>query len=84
MNCYWLVGQVGIVLEVFGAGYILYSAYDSKKRIDRHTKTANTINGIGDAVSELARIVGSQFKQEAVGFLILVMGLIMQFVGGFA
>lgn len=84
MNCYWLVGEAGIVIEVIGAGYIVYSAYDSKKTMERHVNTANTINGIGGAVSELTRIVGSQFEQEAVGFLILVMGLIMQFIGGFA
>lgn len=80
----WLVGQAGIILEILGAGFIVYSLHETKKKMDAHASTANTIDGIGGAVVELIGVIGSQFTKEALGFAALGTGLIMQFIGGFA
>jgi len=81
MNCLWLVGQSGIVLEVIGAGTLVVSAYTSSKKIQTH-KT--DLDHIQYAVDELIKDTKNQFRTQAIGFLLLVIGLAMQFIGGFA
>ena len=80
MNYFWLIGQSGIVLEVFGAAYIVYSALMSRKEMKGLT---STMDGIGESVDKLISVASNQFNRELVGFLFLAIGLSMQFLGGF-
>jgi len=81
MNCtlFW-IGQIGIVSEIFGAAYIVFAAYKS------HTNLKNkshTIDGADVMESTLIEVRG-QYKKELIGFSVLAIGLIMQFIGNFS
>lgn len=80
MSLLWLTGQLGIVLEVFGAGYIVYSAFRSKKHI---CDLGSSIGEISQTVNSLIKVISSQFRNELIGFFLLGVGLVLQFVGGF-
>lgn len=79
-SCLWFIGQAGIILEVIGAGLVVYFAYGAKKKI-HHLKT--DLDKIQEAVDSILEDVGSQFRKQAVGFILLLLGLAMQFVGNF-
>lgn len=76
---FW-VGQSGIALEVFGAGYIVYAAYKSNKNLKGKSHTIDAADVMESTLAE----VRQQYKKELVGFALLSIGLIMQFFGGFA
>lgn len=84
MNCLWLVGQVGIVFEICGAAYIVWSACAARNDMKLHKETEKTIDGMENAVEQLGNIARGQFTKEMIGFGLLGFGLVMQFVGGFA
>lgn len=81
MDYLWIIGQLGIVLEVVGAGTLVFSAYSSSKTIKKH-KT--DLDHIEYAVEQLIEDTKNQFKTQANGFILLAAGLAMQLVGGFA
>jgi hypothetical protein len=79
MDCYWWINQTGIVLEVIGAIVIVAAAF----------KTKHEIKNIPDvwepSLSEILRdVIARQAHTELAGFSLLGIGLIMQFIGGFA
>ena len=74
MSCLWYAGQIGIVLEIFGAAYIVYSAFKAKKSINKDVFEVN----------ELHTVLLNQAREESVGFAMLAIGLVLQFIGGFA
>ena len=80
MNCYWLIGQAGIVIEVLGAGILVFSAFKTKNRIKEH-KT--DLDHIEFAVEQLMKEAQGQVVNHSWGFALLVVGLAMQFIGGF-
>ena len=81
MNCtlFW-IGQIGIFLEVIGAGYIVFAAYKS------HTNLKNKSHSIdaADLMESTLIEVRGQYKKELKGFSILLIGLAMQFIGNFS
>ncbi|MDH5179515.1 MAG: hypothetical protein OEZ39_05290 [Gammaproteobacteria bacterium] len=81
MTYLWFIGQTGIVLEVVGAATLVFSAYNSSKTIRKH-KT--DMDHIEFAVEQLMEDTKNQFKTQTRGFVLLVVGLGMQFIGGFA
>lgn len=80
MSCYWAIGQAGIVLEIVGAATLVISAWKASRKILKH-KT--DIDHIQYAVDELISYTNGQFRTQAIGFVLLVLGLVMQFIGGF-
>lgn len=81
MDCLWATGQAGIVIEILGAGTIVISAFRSSRKIRQH-KT--DIDHVEDAIKQLMEDTRNQFKTQSIGFALLVIGLTMQFVGGFS
>jgi len=81
MNCtlFW-IGQIGIVFEVFGAAYIVIAAY--KSHINLKNKS-HSIDG-ADVMESTLIEVRRQYKKELIGFSILLIGLVMQFIGNFS
>ena len=78
MICYWYIGQGGILLEIVGAGMVVFYAYKARVRVAQlHTD----LDHIQEAVDSVLGEVRSQFLKQVVGFLLLAAGLIMQFVG---
>lgn len=82
MKLFWLIGQLGIVLEVIGAGYIVYAAFKSRKELEGIEP--ETFGGMGEMSVRMFKLINKQFKNEAVGFSLLGIGLVMQFIGGFS
>jgi len=74
------IGQGGIILEILGAGYIVYAAYKSNKNLQGKSHTIDAADVMESTLIE----VRNQYKKEIIGFALLVFGLIMQFIGGFA
>lgn len=79
MNCYWAIGQAGILLEILGAGTMVISAYKTSRNI-RHHKTDT--DHVEDAILQLMAEASNQFKTQSIGFTLLALGLTMQFIGG--
>ncbi len=78
----WVIGQAGIVLEVLGAAFIVFSAFKSRKEISKIENPAS-YGGVGETSILVVKLIKNQFKNEAFGFFLLGLGLIMQFIGGF-
>lgn len=76
----WLLGQLGILLEIGGALYIAVSTVGIHTRIGR---LFLDIRGL----REIPRIIGlmqGQARADIVGFLLLAVGLLLQLIGNFA
>ena len=80
-NCLWYIGQVGILLEILGAGLIVYFAYTARQKVG---VLKTDMDYLQEAIDTVLEEVGSQFRKQITGFLLLGLGLIMQFVGNFA
>ena len=78
--CLFWVGQAGIIFEVLGAGYIVIAAYKAQKNLEDKSHTIDAADVMESTMLE----VRGQYKKEVIGFSILAIGLIMQFVGGFS
>ncbi len=79
MNLLW-IGQTGIVIEIFGAGYIVYASYQAHKNLTGKSHTIDAADVMESTLIELR----DQYKKELWGFSLLALGLVMQFIGGFA
>ncbi len=76
----WLVGQVGILLEIGGALYI------AAQQVSVHTRIGRLfldIWGIRE-IPRLVEMMRSQARTDIRGFLLLAGGLVLQFIGNFA
>ena len=80
-NCLWYIGQAGILLEILGAGLIVYFAYTARQKVG---VLKTDMDHLQEAIDTVLEEVGSQFRKQITGFLLLGLGLIMQFVGNFA
>ena len=75
----WLLGQLGILLEIGGALYIAMST------ISIHSKIGRLFVDIW-GLREIPRLVGlmqGQARTDIRGFLMLAAGLLLQFIGNF-
>lgn len=76
---FWIIGQVGLLLETAGAAYIALSSISVHRRIER---LFSDLWGF----REIPRIIAtmqSQTRSDIRGFILLTLGLMMQFVGNF-
>jgi hypothetical protein len=77
--CLWLVGQFGIVLELFGALVIVVAAFRQRKKVAGINST-----WAGQDLDAIREAIQGQAITEVRGFLLLGIGLALQFVGGFS
>lgn len=98
-DIFWYISQFGILLESFGALWIVYSAYKGMKDQEdsevnyAHSDLSEQTNGrypqeiittTFDVISSTFRENSKkQFKNELYGFTALAVGLFLQFIGGF-
>lgn len=75
---FW-VGQIGIILEIAGAAYLVFAAYKTKKSLRNKSHTMDGADVMEYTLIEVRR----QYEKELTGFSLFVIGLIMQFIGGF-
>jgi len=74
---YWL-GEIGIIVEIIGAGFFVFVAYRTKQKLEGKSHTIDAADVIESTLQELK----GQYKTQLVGFFIIFFGLVMQFVGG--
>ena len=78
MNAGWWIGEFGILLELIGAGVIVHAAMRNR----------NVLGGLDDAFTYLDKLkdirdaVRGQAINEVRGFVLLAVGLALQFIGG--
>lgn len=80
MNYLFWLGQIGIVFEIAGAGYIVYAAFQAHKNLKGKSHTIDAADVMETTMEE----VRNQYKKELIGFSLLAVGLVMQFIGGFS
>lgn len=71
----WWLNQIGIIIEIAGAGYLVFCAWQSK-RVVAGMKT--DLDSIEHSVEALLREVRGNFSNQRLGFILLVLGLLMQ------
>ena len=75
------IGQIGILFELLGAAYMVYTAYTSRRTL--RGINPNTFGGAGEMAEKTHQILNGQVKNEMIGFSLLAIGLLMQFVSNF-
>lgn len=70
----WL-NQVGIVIEIAGAGYLVFCAWQSRRVVAGLT---TDLDNIEHSVKALLREVRGNSSNQRRGFALLVLGLLMQ------
>ncbi len=78
-NFYWFIAQLGLLLEVTGALYIVVASLRARSRVQR---LFSGWQGMAE-IPKVLETIQNQAKTEIVGFLILAAGLLLQFLGGF-
>ena len=74
-----LLGQLGILVELAGAGYLVMQAY----RAARATPPGETTYGrLGPDVTEAVQAPVKALPSQVWGFVLVAVGLVMQFVAG--
>ena len=80
MSLSTIIGQFGILLEFAGALLIVVAAFRNRKKVENLN---STWEGIGH-LDEVREAIESQAITEFRGFLLLGIGLALQFIGGFS
>ncbi len=65
--CLFWVGQIGIIFDVLGAGYIVIAAYQAYKYLEGKSHTIDA----GGLIESTMLEVRGQYKKEVIGFSIL-------------
>jgi len=76
---FWTLTQVGLLLEIAGAVYIALSSIYIHKRIER---LFCNIWGIRE-IPKIITTMQNQTANDIRGFVLLAMGLMLQFAGNF-
>lgn len=76
------IGQLGILVELIGAAFMVYAAYKSRRTLQGIDP--QTFGGVGEMAIKTHEILNGQVKDEIIGFTFLAVGLLMQFVSGLA
>ncbi|MBT8139726.1 MAG: hypothetical protein KJP25_08145 [Gammaproteobacteria bacterium] len=78
-NTFWYLNELGILLEIVGAVYIVLGSFRARGRIQM---MFDGIRGLKQFM-RIREILQEQAKMELYGFLFLSSGLILQFIAGF-
>jgi CHASE3 domain sensor protein len=80
MNCHVIATLVGIILQILGAGYLVWQARFTAIKLAKY-KSNITYDNFGTAIDDLAQEINGQFKQQMRGFLLVGAGSLLQFYG---
>lgn len=82
MTTSWL-NPVGLVLQLLGAGYLVWIAFRGWrvfKRIGFAYKTGVAYGQLGTILTELAQAQSTQFQDQLVAFVLLTLGTLAQLI----
>ena len=72
---------IGIVIQLIGAAYLVGQSFRTSRKLRKYKSTpvtydslGTTIDNLGASVEQLAHEIGSQFKQQLVGFAFVALG----------
>ncbi len=71
----WLPNQIGILVEIAGAGYLVWCALRSSRTV---MEMKTDLDSIEHSVQALLDEVRGNFRNQRIGFVLLVIGLLMQ------
>lgn len=80
MNSHTIATLFGVVLQVLGAGYLVWQARGTASKLAKY-KSNITYGNFAEAIDDLAHEIHGQFKQQMRGFLLLALGSALQFYG---
>jgi CHASE3 domain sensor protein len=80
MNCHVIATLVGIILQLLGAGYLVWQARFTAIKLAKY-KSNITYDNFATAIDDLAQEINGQFKQQTRGFLLVGAGSVLQFYG---
>lgn len=80
MNHQILATIVGIIFQIFGAGWLVWQARFTSKKLIKY-KSNITYDNFASAIDDLAQEVHGQFKQQMIGFLLVTIGALLQLYG---
>lgn len=83
MNCHLLATLVGIIVQVSGAGYLVWKTHATSNKLARY-KANITYDNFSSAIEDLAHEIHGQFRPQAIGFLLIAVGSSLQFYGALA
>lgn len=72
----WWLNQIGILVEVAGAAYLVWCALRSRRAV---MEMKTDLDSIEHSVQALLNEVRGNFTNQRIGFVLLVIGLLMQF-----
>jgi hypothetical protein len=73
----WLVGQLGILIEILGAGYLFWKALEAQ-----HSVGSSSTNQAGVWFDAAKRTPLRALAEQRIGFGLLILGLVLQLIGG--
>lgn len=76
---FWIIGQIGILLELGGALYIAMASISAHKSIGRLFRD---IWGFRE-IPKIIETMSTQTRTDVNGFLLLAGGLLLQFIANF-
>ena len=80
MNCHILATLFGIILQLLGAGYLVWQARFSANKLTKY-KSNITYDNFSSAIDDIAHEISGQFRLQIRGFILVVAGSILQFYG---
>jgi len=79
---FWAAGQLGLVLDFAGAGWLLWAAIKTTHQAQRLIHPPHTFGGVGEAAQMAHNQMLDQARVHLVGFGLLAVGLLLQLIGG--
>ena len=80
MNCQEISALAGIVLQLIGAGYLVWQTRFTAIKLAKY-KSNITYDNFAVAIDDLAHEINGQFNQQTRGFLLVGLGSVLQFYG---
>lgn len=80
MTCQEISTLAGIVLQLLGAGYLVWQARYTAIKLAKY-KSNITYDNFAPAIDDLAHEINGQFNQQMRGFLLVGLGSVLQFYG---
>ena len=74
---------VGVVLQVVGAGFLVWCAWRTSRNLGKYPN-AVTYNALGPTIDALTRELRTQFSQQMIGFVFVLVGAGLQLYASLA
>ena len=77
------VTVIGTIFQVLGALFLVLQSFQTSRKLGKYNAQV-TYDNFSSIISDLAREVGGQFRQQLVGFMFVLLGSALQLYGAVA